>query len=47
MRGRKVMGTVNLTIDGVQVSVEEGTTILAAAEKAGIDIPNLCFMKEM
>lgn len=41
------MGTVNLTIDGVQVSVEEGTTILAAAEKAGIEIPNLCFMKEM
>ena len=41
------MGTVNLTIDGVQVSVEEGSTILAAAEKAGIEIPNLCFMKEM
>ena len=42
-----VMGTVNLTIDGVQVSVEEGATILAAAEKAGIEIPNLCFKKEM
>lgn len=42
-----VMGTVNLTIDGVQVSVDAGTTILAAAEKAGIEIPNLCFMKEM
>ena len=41
------MATVNLTIDGVQVSVEEGSTILAAAEKAGIEIPNLCFMKEM
>ena len=38
---------VNLTIDGVQVAVEEGSTILAAAEKAGIEIPNLCFMKEM
>ncbi len=42
-----VMGTVNLTIDGVRVSVEEGTTVLAAAAKAGIEIPNLCFMKEM
>ncbi len=41
------MGTVNLTIDGVRVSVEEGTTVLAAAAKAGIEIPNLCFMKEM
>ena len=38
---------VNLTIDGVTVSVEEGATILMAAEKAGIEIPNLCFMKEM
>ena len=38
---------VNLTIDGVAVSAEEGSTILAAAEKAGIEIPNLCFMKEL
>ena len=38
---------VNLTIDGVPVSVDEGFTILAAAEKAGIEIPNLCFMKEL
>lgn len=46
MKGNE-MGSVNLTIDGVGVSVEEGATILAAAEKAGIEIPNLCFMKEM
>ena len=38
---------VKLTIDGVQVEAEEGSTILAAAEKAGIEIPNLCFMKEL
>ncbi|MBO7683281.1 MAG: FAD-dependent oxidoreductase [Kiritimatiellae bacterium] len=38
---------VNLTIDGVAVSAEEGSTILAAAEKAGIEIPNLCFTKEL
>ena len=41
------MATVNLTIDGVQVSVEEGTTVLAAAAKAGIEIPNLCFREEL
>ena len=41
------MGNVNLTIDGVRVSVDEGATILAAAAKAGIEIPNLCFMKEL
>ena len=33
---------VTLTIDGVPVTVQEGTTILAAARKAGIDVPHLC-----
>jgi formate dehydrogenase (NADP+) alpha subunit len=33
---------VNLTIDGRQVTAEPGTTILAAARAAGIDIPTLC-----
>ena len=34
--------TVSLTIDGVQLTVPEGTTIWAAARDAGIDIPVLC-----
>ncbi len=34
---------VTLTIDGKQVAVEEGTTILKAAEKLGIEIPTFCF----
>ena len=38
---------VNLTIDGQQVSVKKGTTILEAAKKVGIDIPTLCFLKEI
>ena len=38
---------IDLTIDGVQVSVNEGTTILEAAKTAGIDIPNLCYLKEL
>jgi formate dehydrogenase major subunit len=33
---------VTLTIDGRRVSVEDGTTVLAAAERAGIRIPTLC-----
>lgn len=37
---------VNLTIDGVKVSVEEGSTILFAAAKAGILIPTLCYLKD-
>ena len=38
---------INLTIDGINVSVPEGTTILEAARTAGIDIPTLCFLKEI
>ena len=38
---------VKLTIDGQKVSVKEGTTILEAAREAGIDIPHLCFLKEI
>jgi formate dehydrogenase alpha subunit len=34
---------VSLTIDGEKVAVEEGTTILKAAEKLGIEIPTFCF----
>lgn len=33
----------HLTIDGAEVSVEPGTTILQAAERAGIEIPVLCY----
>ena len=38
---------VNLVIDGQKVSAPAGSTILAAAQAAGIEIPNLCFMKEL
>ena len=38
---------VNLTIDNQKISVKKGTTILEAAKKAGIDIPTLCFLKEI
>ena len=38
---------ISLIIDDVNVSVPEGTTILEAARKANIDIPTLCFLKEI
>lgn len=38
---------INLKIDGIDVAVEEGTTILAAARKANVEIPTLCFLKEI
>lgn len=34
---------INVNIDGINVEVEAGTTILKAAQKAGIKIPTLCY----
>ena len=38
---------INLKINGMDVSVPAGSTILEAARQVGIEIPTLCFMKEM
>lgn len=38
---------ITLTIDGQKVKAKEGTTILQAAKQAGIDIPTLCFLKDI
>lgn len=38
---------VNLKIDGQKISVPSGTTILEAAERVGIKIPHLCYLKEI
>ena len=38
---------VTVTINGISVSVPEGTTILDAAASAGIEIPNLCYLKDI
>jgi bidirectional [NiFe] hydrogenase diaphorase subunit len=38
------MAAKTLTIDGKEISAEEGATILQAAEEAGIKIPNLCHL---
>ena len=34
---------VNVTIDGLSISVPEGTTVLQAAKQLNIKIPTLCF----
>ncbi|NLY39761.1 MAG: 2Fe-2S iron-sulfur cluster binding domain-containing protein [Firmicutes bacterium] len=41
------MSQVTLTIDGKEVTVEAGTTVLEAARKAAIDIPVLCYHPEL
>ncbi len=38
---------ITLTIDEIEVKVKKGATILEAAKQAGIDIPTLCFLKEI
>ena len=38
---------VTLTIDGIETKVKKGTTILQAARELGIDIPTLCFLKDI
>ena len=38
---------IEITIDGQPVSVPEGSTILEAARKLGIDTPTLCFLESL
>ena len=41
------MSTVNLTINGKQVTVPAGSTILDAAKKLNIKIPTLCYCEKL
>jgi len=41
------METVNITIDGRKIQVPKNYTVLEAARLANIDIPTLCFLKEI
>ncbi|HHW70800.1 MAG TPA: 2Fe-2S iron-sulfur cluster binding domain-containing protein [Clostridiales bacterium] len=41
------MEMVKLTIDGVEVEVPQGSTVLEAARAANIDIPTLCYLKDI
>ena len=38
------MADVTITIDGIKVTVPEGTYAIDAAKKIGIDIPNFCYL---
>ena len=41
------MENVNVKINGIAVSVPKGSTILEAARLAGVEIPTLCFLKDI
>ena len=38
---------VNFKMNDRELSVSNGTTILKAAEQAGIPIPHLCYLKDI
>ncbi|MBR2310644.1 MAG: formate dehydrogenase subunit alpha [Oscillospiraceae bacterium] len=38
---------LNVTIDGIKVQAKEGSTILEAARSVGIEIPTLCYLKDL
>lgn len=39
--------TVSLVIDGIEVTAPRGSTVLAAAKSAGIEIPTLCHLEKL
>ncbi|MBO5051219.1 MAG: (2Fe-2S)-binding protein, partial [Clostridia bacterium] len=41
------MDMLNVKVNGIAVSVPKGSTILEAARAAGVEIPTLCYMKEI
>jgi len=46
-RGAESVAMVSVTIDGRKASVPEGTTVLDAAARLGIEIPHLCAQEGM
>ena len=38
---------LTVTLDGTDYQISEGSTILQAAESVGIDIPSLCYLKDI
>ncbi len=41
------MADIKVTVDNIQVTVPEGTTLLEAARVAGVDIPTLCYLRDI
>ena len=42
-----MVNMVHLTIDGMAVTVPGGTSILEAARSVGINVPSLCYLKDI
>jgi hypothetical protein len=46
-RAQQPKAEVQLTVDGRKVSVPEGTTILGACSRIGVEIPTLCYLETL
>ena len=44
---RRFGNKVNVTVNGVEVSVEPGSTVLQACEELNIDVPRFCFHERL
>ncbi len=42
-----MMSTLKITIDGNEVEVEQGSTVIQACEKAGIEVPRFCYHERL
>ena len=38
---------INITIDGIEISVPQGSTVLQACEAAGAEIPRFCYHEKL
>ena len=48
LREGKIMSdTVKMIINGKEITAYAGETVLNAASRNGIEIPNLCYLKEL
>ncbi|MDH6366246.1 MULTISPECIES: NADH-dependent [FeFe] hydrogenase, group A6 [unclassified Breznakia] len=41
------MSDINLKVNGIDVTVPKGTTVMSAAKLAGVEIPSLCYLREV
>ena len=39
--------SINITIDGIEISVPQGSTVLQACEAAGAEIPRFCYHEKL
>ena len=47
MEGERIMENITIKINGMEVSAPEGSTILEAARLAHVEIPTLCYLKDI